>query len=84
MEKLEKYGVQEMNAVEMREVKGGGFFGALLGFVVGAVVGLFSSSGEVCGTDENGKKVCVPIDDSTDRMWIFGIIGAALGSRLPF
>lgn len=35
---LENYGVQEMNANEMKEVKGGGFFGALLGFVVGVVL----------------------------------------------
>lgn len=34
MKKLEMYGVQEMNAKEMKETDGGGWFGILAGAVI--------------------------------------------------
>ncbi len=45
MKNLENYGVQEMNAKEIREVDGGSILGFLaVAFVVGVFIGLWRSA----------------------------------------
>jgi hypothetical protein len=43
---LNAYGVHEMNAVEMRDVDGGGLFGAIL--LVGGLIGTFIAADQTC------------------------------------
>ncbi|RZL44536.1 MAG: hypothetical protein EOO93_27860 [Pedobacter sp.] len=68
---LENFGVQEMDAREMASIDGGGFFGALLGFVVGAAVGILAGGGTINGAH-------------SDDWFHFALIGAAVGAAAPF
>ena len=78
MKNLENYGVVEMDAKEMKQIQGGGFFGALLGFLVGAVASLFISEAKV---SKDGVSTQVGGDS---KMMVCGIIGATFGAMLPF
>lgn len=70
---LEGFGLVEMNHSELINTDGGGFFGALLGFAVGAAIGIFGD-GHVY--DQNGN--------STNNVLMCALVGAAIGSTLPF
>ena len=76
--KLENFGVQEMDAKEMTETTGGGFFGALLGFVVGVIASAFVTAEYNVDGESVGSA-------SAESNWLVcGGIGAAFGSLLPF
>jgi len=67
---LNKMELVELNPKEMESVEGGGIFGAILGFVVGAALEL------ILGPQVEG---------GTDSSWLlWGLQGAAFGSLLPF
>lgn len=70
--KLQDFGVQEMDAKEINETVGGGIFGALIGFVVGATLALVS--GEVT---INGEVV-----SGSDNWFTAGLIGAGAGAAI--
>ena len=70
---LEGFGLVEMNHSELINTDGGGFFGALLGFAVGASIGIFGD-GVVC----DGSGNC------TDNWFMIALVGAAIGFTLPF
>ncbi|MCX2573929.1 hypothetical protein [Pedobacter sandarakinus] len=67
---LENFGVQELNAKGMEDVNGGGFFGALIGFLVGATLALLSGE-----TTINGEVV-----SGSDNWFTAGLIGAGAGA----
>ncbi len=70
---LQNFGVVEMDAKEMKETTGGGFFGALLGFLVGVVASGFITF------EANGQEA------SAENNWVLGgLFGASIGSLLPF
>lgn len=66
---LENLGVQELDAKEMSEIDGGGIFGAIIGFVVGATLALVS--GEIT---INGQP--------SDNWFAAGLIGAGAGAAI--
>jgi len=74
---LNQMGLIELESKEMESVEGGGIFGAILGFVVGAVAALIfdipiAISGEPDGSNSSNWLAC-------------GLIGAAVGGVfLPF
>ena len=69
---LTQMGLVEMNSSEMEEVDGGGFFGALIGFVVGAVLALTSDTIEINGETVSGS----------DNWFTAGMIGAVVGGSI--
>lgn len=69
---LMNMGLVEMNASEMEEVDGGGIFGAIIGFVAGAALALFSETVTINGNEVSGS----------DNWFAAGLIGAAAGAAI--
>ncbi len=78
---LDDMGLVEMNQTEIEEIKGGGFFGALLGAVVGAIVGLFTD----VTYDPPGGGGASFAAGSSNAVLLCAAIGAYFGGKyLPF